>query len=303
MTESTLAVVENRTKTRSRFWDYLELTKPRLSVMVLVTVAVAGYLSSMFQPGVDAWRIVHAVIGTFMVAASGSALNQYIERWLDARMRRTSGRPLPSRRLRSMEVATFGAVTIGSGLVYLAMMVNLPTAFLGFLTWMIYVWIYTPLKTRTWFNTVIGAVSGAMPILMGWMAAGTPINLFGWSLFGILFLWQFPHFMAIAWLYREQYAQGGMKMLPVVDPTGYWAGLESVVTAAVLIPVSLIPASYFGSGAWPYFAIALFLGMAYLILSARFCRDRDDRTARKLLRGSLLYLPLLLLTMVLATIL
>lgn len=291
MNHSTAAVHPLKSSARSRVRDYIELTKPRISVMVLFTVAAAGYAAST-QADWNGWGILHAVVGTFLVAASGSALNQYLERWFDARMKRTSKRPLPSRRLSAMEGVTFATITVCSGLVYLLQTVGWVPCLLGLATWVLYVWIYTPLKRVTWFNTVVGAVSGALPILIGWTATTGEISVLGWSMFGVLFLWQFPHFMAIAWMYRGDYADGEMKMLPVVDPSGKTAGIEAVVCALTLIPVSLLPWFTLANCPWWFVAITLITGLVYLAYSVVFLVNVSDRTARFLLRVSLLYLPL-----------
>jgi len=303
MTESSITVAKENSKTPSRLWDFVNLTKPRISVMVLAVVAVTGYVASIGGAEVSPWAIFHAVVGTFFVAASGSAFNMYVERWLDARMNRTSARPLPARRLTSMEEATFGAVCIGIGFAYLGSTLEWRTASLGFLTWFMYVFVYTPLKTRTWINTIIGAIAGAMPVLIAWSATGVPINALCWSLFLLLFLWQFPHFMAIAWLFREDYADGGMKMLPVVDSSGFWAGIEAVLTAALILPVCWLPISHLESGGLIYAVIVTLLSGAYLAASVVFLRARNDQNARTLLRVSLVHLPFVLLTLVFVSLL
>jgi len=274
---------------RGKLAGYLALTKPRISVMVLITVAVAALISANNM--VSIWPAIHAIIGTFFIAASGSALNQYIERYSDFVMRRTAGRPLPAQKLSAKEVAVFGAVTFGSGIVYLATNVNLLAAAVGLLTWVIYVWIYTPLKTVTWLNTVVGAVAGALPILIGASAVQHWLAPVAWAFFGVLFLWQFPHFMAIAWKYQHEYAEGKLKMLTVTDPSGKAAGLCSVVTAVLLLPASLLPMLWMQSQLALFAVIASSLGVAYLYFSVRFAISRDNRTAKHLLRVSLLYLP------------
>lgn len=282
--------IEN-SSTRSQIRDFVELTKPRISVMVLFTVAAAGYAAST-QPDWNAWGILHAVIGTFLVAASGSALNQYLERWFDARMNRTSKRPLPARRLTAMQGVTFATITICSGLVYLSQTVGWVPCLLAVATWVLYVWIYTPMKRMTWFNTVVGAVAGALPILIGWTAATPHWGALGLSMFGVLFLWQFPHFMAIAWIYRGDYADGGMQMLPVVDPSGRTAGIEAVLCSLLLIPTSLIPCWVLPDCPTWFTIITVLVGVAYLGFSFRFLFNVNDTTARYLLRYSLLYLPI-----------
>lgn len=303
MTSETMVVDKVRTREPSRLQDFVALTKPRISVMVLATVAAAGYLASCVTE-ISPWSVLHACIGTLLIAASGSALNQAIERWLDARMRRTSNRPLPSKRLGLNEVVLFGTICFCVGTVYLWTTLSTLAAGLGIGTWVLYVWIYTPMKTRTWTNTIVGAVAGAMPVLIGWYATGAPTHLWIVSLFLLLFLWQFPHFMAIAWLYRKEYADGGMKMLPVVDPSGYWSGVEAVVTVSALVPVVLAPAWVIeGWARWAYALIALALVALYFKASWKFWMDRNEVTARKLLRVSLLHLPFTLLAMIIATLL
>jgi protoheme IX farnesyltransferase len=272
-------------------WDLLELTKPKIAVLELVTVAVAACVARWNSP--DAWALVHALVGTALVAASASAWNQWIERDRDALMERTADRPLPGARLSTLEVTLFATVTGLAGLVYLALAVNLLTASLGLASWVLYVCIYTPLKSRTPLNTVVGAIAGGLPILMGWAAVEGPMGLAAATLFLIVFLWQFPHFMAIAWIYRRQYADAGMQMLPVVDPSGRRAGAQALFSALALVPVSLLPAvvNFAGPG---YFACALALGLGQLACAAAFCCRRSEWTARLLLRASLIYLPLLL---------
>jgi protoheme IX farnesyltransferase len=281
----------------ARLGDYVELTKPKISLLVLVTVAVSAFLGSWGPP--NAALLLHTLLGTALVAASASAFNQRLERRTDALMSRTSTRPLPAGRLSDRQVVAFGAATIVAGLAYLAVAVNPLTAVLGAATWILYVVVYTPLKPLTPFNTVVGAVAGALPTLMGWTAVGGSLGfeiggggLKAATLFLIVYLWQFPHFMAIAWIYRRQYAAAGLKMLTVVDPTGRRAGRQAAMAALALIPVSLVPVlQHAGRG---YFALALALGVAYLTAAVRFGWRPDEAGARGLLRISLVYLPALL---------
>ncbi len=274
----------------SRLADYFELTKPRIVVLELI---IAGAAACLAMPrGLDAMAVMHALFGTALIAASASIANQWWERVNDARMPRTANRPLPAGRVTSLEAITLATVTLVLGLVWLISRVNLLTAALGLTSWILYVLIYTPLKTRTSFNTAVGAVAGAIPILMGWTATGAPLNLTAMALVGVLFLWQFPHFMAIAWLYRRDYAQAGHQMLPVVDPSGLRSGAQAVLGASLLIPVSLIPATLPTSGSpLTYLTWALCLGAIQLFLAIRFALLRDDHSARILLRATLLYLP------------
>jgi protoheme IX farnesyltransferase len=242
--------------------------------------------------------MIHAMLGTLLVASSASALNQYLERKLDLRMDRTADRPLPAGRLSAAEVIAFAVVTIVAGEVYLALLVNREAALWGLLTWAIYVWVYTPLKTRTPLNTAIGAISGALPVFIGWSAAGSVSDDFlrASSLFMIVFLWQFPHFMAIAWMYRKQYGKAGMQMLSVVDPTGRRAGVQAVCGALALLPVSLLPGLFTpGLGGSVYLASAFLLGVMQLAFAVAFCTSLSDLAARRLLKASLVYLPTVLM--------
>lgn len=295
MSTSTIAVQRRLPLVFARVADYIELTKPKIAVLVLVTVAVSGYVAVWGQP--NPILVLHTLVGTLLVAASASALNQLLERRRDALMERTAQRPLPAGRLHRAEVVLFAALCILAGTIYLSLLVNLLTALLGLATWVVYVWIYTPLKSRTPLNTAVGAVSGALPVLMGWFAMNPATDssslLRAAALFLIVFLWQFPHFMAIAWLYRKQYARAKLQMLPVVDPSGRRAGVQAVSAALALLPVSLVP-GLMVPGAAPYAAVALVLGVGQLVCAGLFLTRLDERSARRLLRASLVYLPALL---------
>ena len=279
-----------------RWNDYLELTKPRIAVLELVTVALAAFTARWMLP--DAALLAWLLSGTALVAAGASAWNQWLEVGTDLRMRRTAERPLPAGRLTPRQVAVFGFVTTIAGVVLLASQVNPLTATFGFATWFLYVVVYTPMKRYTSLNTVVGAIAGAMPVLMGWAAVEGPLNLSAAALFMIVFLWQFPHFMAIAWIYREQYARAGLQMLTVVDPSGRRAGAQAVVTALILIPVSLLPSVVDSAGPL-YFVWACCLGLAQLACTVRFMARLDEPSARILLRASVIYLPSLLLMLML----
>ncbi len=290
MSTSALTTVRSSHSVLTRLSDYLELTKPKIVVLELIVAAAAACLA--MPRGLDPVAVMHALFGTALVAASASIVNQWWERESDALMPRTANRPLPAGRVTSAEAIVFATLTLVVGLAWLVLRVNLLTAGLGLASWIIYVLIYTPMKTRTPINTAVGAVAGAIPILMGWTATGAPLSLMTWALAGVLFLWQFPHFMAIAWLYRHDYAQGGHRMLPVVDPSGLRSGALAVTAAALLISVSLIPAVLPTSGSpLVYFVWALVLGTIQLGLAIRFALRRDDTSARLLLRATLLYLP------------
>jgi protoheme IX farnesyltransferase len=278
--------------TRSRVADYLELTKPRVAILVLFTVAAGAWLGSSGQP--DLLMLVHTLCGTALVAAGASALNQLLERHSDALMRRTENRPLPSGRLQPLEVLFFGSSVALAGLVYLALLVRQPLAVgVAAITFSSYVFLYTPLKRLTSLNTLIGAVPGALPPVIGWTAVGGPLGPEVLALFFILFIWQIPHFLAIAWLYRDDYARAGLRMLPVVDREGTLTGKQMVSYCMVLIPVSLIPV-LFRQGGPVYLLGALLLGLFFLNNALGFMRANSNMQARRVLRASLLYLPALL---------
>jgi heme o synthase len=286
----------------SRVQAFFELTKFRISVMVLLTFAVAAILeSALLDSSLHAastslsWNsLVWGMIGMLLVAASGNSTNMYLERYTDFLMPRTADRPLPTYRLTATEVALFSAITLGVGLAMLLHLVNWQTALCGLLNWMLYSLVYTPLKRKHWCNTEVGAIAGAMPILMGSLAATGRVGWVGWAFFGVLFFWQFPHFMAIAWKYRDQYRAGGLQMLTVTEPTGQAAGRKAVFTAVLLIIVSLVPAVFAPSwfGAALLMIASLILGGVYLFASWQFYQTRNEATARKLMLVSLLYLPL-----------
>ena len=291
----------------ARAADFLELTKPGISVMILVTVAVAGLIASSggassgwaSSGGASLWVLVHCLLGTLLVSSSASALNQWLEQKTDALMPRTAQRPLPAGRLGNQQVLGFAVLTIVTGLLYLGLAVGPVTMLLALATWVLYAWIYTPLKTRTPFNTVVGAVAGAMPVLIGWSATTSSFDLRAdprsAALFLTLFFWQFPHFMAIAWIYRRQYGEAGLKMLTVVDPSGRRAGIQAVLCASAVLLASLMPAVFAqGMSGVLYMSLAGLLGAAQLAFAVQFCRNRNEATARRLLRASLLYLPALL---------
>lgn len=285
----------------ARLSDYLELTKPRIVLLELIVASAAACLAAPHS--LDFSVLLFALAGTGLVAASASIANQWIERNSDALMPRTANRPLPSGRVSGSEAVVFSAVCLAIGTAILLWRVNTTTAVLGLVSWVLYVPIYTPLKTRSSFNTTVGAVAGAIPILMGWTATGAPLNLTAWSLATVLFLWQFPHFMAIAWLYRADYAAAGHKMLTVVDVTGLRAGAQAVMGAAALVPVSLIPA-VMPTGGSPllYLTWTFALGAIQTGLAIRFAIFRDTQSARLLLRASILFLPAWLAMLLVVTL-
>lgn len=287
-----LPVTMSLAAVRGRLADYVTLIKPRLSLMVLFTVA-AGFIAAS-GPALDLLLLVHTLAGTALVAFGASVLNQVLERDVDGLMARTRSRPLPAGRLQPGESLRFGVLLACAGLVYLAMVVNPLTSFLAVVTLVSYVFIYTPLKKKTTLNTLIGAVPGALPPVMGWAAASGEIGPEAWSLFLILFLWQFPHFWAIAWLYREDYARAGLRMVPVLDRTGgRMTGRLMIHHCLVLIPASLGPV-VFGLSGSRYFLAAVVLGAMFLGCAGWFVLAPSDRRARLVLLASLVYLPLLL---------
>jgi len=274
---------------------YADLIKARLTFLVLLTTLVGFYVG--YSGPANYLLMLHTMLGTGLVAAGAAALNQFLEREHDAKMRRTRNRPLPSGRLQPVTVMLFGGICGCAGLLYLALAVNLTTSVIGAVSLMSYLFIYTPLKRVTWLNTAIGAIPGALPPLMGWTAAGNPLNREGWALFAILAFWQLPHFLAIAWMYRDEYEKAGFKMLPVIDPEGHRTGRQAVSHTLGLLPVSLAP-FVFGLTGTLYLAGALVLGAAFLWFAIQFARELTVRSAKQLFFASILYLPLLLTMMV-----
>jgi protoheme IX farnesyltransferase len=257
----------------------------------------AGFYAG-WQSGMNWPLLLHTVLGTALVASGAAALNQLFEREYDARMRRTENRPLPSGRLTPNVVLAVGGGLSVVGLLYLAIAVNLITAALGAITLISYVWIYTPLKRVTTLNTVIGAIPGAIPPLMGWTAARDEISAGGWALFAILFFWQLPHFLAIAWMYREDYARAGFAMLPVRDPDGRRTSSQALSHTLGLLPVSLAPFVFKLAGP-AYLVSALVLGAIFAVAAFRFSRELTIARARGLFFVSIIYLPLLLVALAL----
>lgn len=272
-----------------------ELFKARLSALVLLTTGIGFHLAT--RGAFNGWLFFHTLAGTALVAAGASALNQYLEREYDSLMTRTAQRPIPSGRLQPLHALLLGGLVAIGGLVHLSIFVNILTAFLGALTFCAYLFIYTPLKRITPLNTVIGAIPGAIPPIMGWTAARNELNAEGWSLFAILFFWQLPHFLAIAWLYREDYARGGFAMLPVVEPDGVRTGRHAVCHTLGLIAISLFPFVFRLVGSF-YLVGAVVLGFVFLASALRFARALNALTARRLFLVSILYLPVLLGLMV-----
>jgi protoheme IX farnesyltransferase len=279
-----------------RAGDFLALTKPRVVLMVLATTAVGFYLGT--QEMLDWWRLLETLIGTALAAAGTIALNQYLERDLDALMERTRLRPLPAGRLHPTTALAFGATITAAGLLHLMLAVNPLAALLAGLTVGSYLFAYTPLKRRSPLSTLVGAVPGGLPPMIGWVAARGVLDLEAWVLFGILFLWQIPHALAIAVLYRPDYARAGFRFLPVLDPDGTKTGLPIVSHCFALLIVSLLPALA-GLAGSVYFFGALALGLAFLGAGARLALAASAGAARRLLLASLVYLPAVLALMAL----
>jgi protoheme IX farnesyltransferase len=263
---------------------------------VVLTSAAGYYLGSVSTP--DLVRMAQAVVGTALVAGGSAVLNQVYERDTDARMRRTRMRPLPDQRVAPHEAAVYGCVLSAAGVGILALSTNWLAAALALATLAIYVLVYTPMKRTSTLSTLVGAIPGALPAVIGWSAARGDIAIGGWTLFAIVFLWQIPHFMAIAWMYRDDYRRAGFPMLPVVEPDGLRTGQQALLYAAALMPVSIGP-SVVGLAGWAYFWLALVLSTVLLALSAQFARNRTDRSARVLFFATITYLPLIWAVMVL----
>jgi protoheme IX farnesyltransferase len=275
----------------TRAADWVTLTKPRLNLLVLITTLAGLYLAE--PAGVSTSLLVNTLVGSALVAGGAAALNQVLERTTDALMRRTRTRPLAAGRLGSTEGSLLGATLSIAGLVELALFTNLTAAAVAAATLASYVFVYTPLKTRTSLATLVGAVPGALPPVIGWAAATGSISGPAVVLFGIVFLWQMPHFLAIAWMYRDDYARAGIPLLPVLEPDGRRTGYQALLYSAVLWPVSLLPVIA-GLAGVPYAVVATVLGFLYIGLSVRFAQERSTGTARQLFLFSILYLALLL---------
>ena len=280
---------------RERVAAFIELTKPRITFLIVLTSAAGFYLGS--RGSVNYALLLSAMFGITLLSSGVATINQYLERDLDALMRRTADRPLPSGKLLPWEALLFGSALIIVAELYLAVLVNFLTATVGLTVIAGYLFGYTPLKTRTSLSTMVGAFPGAVPPLIGWTAARGELSLEGWVLFAILFLWQFPHFLAIAWMYREDYARAGILMLPVIEPEGRVTSQQIVVYTLMLLPVSLLPYALGISGKVYLFGAAL-LGLLFLYSSIRAAISLSRQEARKLLLASVIYLPLLFILMV-----
>jgi heme o synthase len=291
---ATLPLAAGRRSTTSAA-DYVALTKPRLNFLVVATSA-AGYYLGASSP-IEPVSMIQAVAGTALVAGGAAVLNQLYERDTDALMRRTRLRPLPAGRVAPADARVFGFVLSIAGLALLALRANWLAAALALGTLVVYLFVYTPIKRKTPLATLVGAVPGALPALIGWTASHGAIAPGGAALFAIVFLWQIPHFMAIAWLYRDDYGKAGFPMLPVIEPAGRRAGRQALWYAVALLPVSLAP-SWVGVAGAVYFGVALALGVALVVLAARFSASRSEAAARALFFGSITYLPLLWIVLV-----
>lgn len=274
--------------------DYIELTKPRITWLILMSTGV-GYFFGLPS---HAWReinwllLLHTILGTGLIASGTAALNQWYERAADLKMHRTAGRPLPSGRLTASRALAFGIALSVAGFVELWLGVNLLSGLIGAFTLASYLFLYTPMKQRTWWSTTVGAIPGAMPPMIGYAAAAGAITRESWVLFAILFLWQFPHFYSIAWMYKEDYARAGIRMLPVVEPDCRSTARQIVLYGIALIPVSLVP-GMLGMTGRIYLVGALILGLVYLYSGVRVALDRTLVRARAVLLTSVLYLPLI----------
>jgi protoheme IX farnesyltransferase len=278
-----------------RTGDYVMLAKPRLNMLVVATTLAGYYMAA--PKGLGWLHLFNALCGTTLVASGASAFNQLFEIDADGLMRRTRARPLPSGRLRPAQARVFALILSLAGLAQLALGVNLLAAGVALVTLLTYTVFYTPLKKRTSLATVVGGIPGALPPMIGWAAVRGTLSIEAWVLFGIVFLWQMPHFLAIAWMYRDDYAQAGFPLLPVVEPDGASTGRMAVVYAAALLPLSLAPTALAMSGR-VYLGGAAVLGLVFMALAFAFAATRTAPAARRLFFGSIVYLPVLWILMV-----
>ncbi len=288
-TQHTLAVE------RSRLADYITLTKPELTFLSVVTALTGYYLGS--GGSINSPTLLHTLIGTALVGGGAGALNQFIERRYDSMMKRTENRPLPSGRLHPVEALLFGIVISLLGVVDLFLGVNQLTAFLAAVTWASYLFLYTPLKRITSFSTFVGAIPGAIPPLMGWAAARNEVGVEAAVLFALLFVWQIPHFLSLAWMYKKDYARAGYRLLTVLDPDGNMAARQILGYTGFLVPLAVLPWTL-GMFGFIYLTLALLLSLAFLAVSARLAFYRTNIAARHVFAGSLIYLPVLMAIMV-----
>jgi len=280
----------------ARLRDYVALTKPRITMLVVMTTSVGFFVAAPTQ--VDCLLLFHTLVGVTLVCSGSSALNQVVEIEQDRVMVRTRKRPLPAGRLDQTEGLYFGAALSVVGLLQLAIFTNLLTAFLTGLTLASYLFVYTPLKRVSWISTTIGAVPGALPPMIGWAAAQGSLGIGGWTLFTIQLIWQLPHFYAIAWMYRDDYKRAGFQVLSVLDPHGRSTGLQSASWCAVLLPVSLI-LPLVGLGSWLFTTVAIVLGVAFLVAGVKLAVHPTDAAARRVFLLSIIYLPVMFGSLVL----
>ncbi len=274
---------------------YIEMTKPRIAVMVLVTTVFAYVFA---EPEVFSWTILlFTLLGTGMAGGGASVLNMYLERDIDALMDRTKNRPIPSGKVSAHTALYYGVFLAIGGCLLLLWQVNMTTAFLALMSTFLYVLVYTPMKRLTWLNTTVGAVPGAMPPLIGWAASDGTLGAGAWILFAILFIWQHPHFFAIAWIFRDDYERGGLKMLPVVHPDGRNMFAQVLLFSLALIPVSMLP-YFLGISGLVYLVGVVLIGLGMLASALLFMKRRTPESARIEVRTSIVYLPLLLLLII-----
>lgn len=279
--------------------DYWTLTKPEVNLLIVITT-LAGFCLALpsHLEHFPVLLLINALLGTLLVASGTGTLNQFIERDFDAQMRRTAKRPIPAGRIAPSNALWFGILLSCAGCLYLAVAVNALASFLALITLLSYLFVYTPLKRKTPLSTLVGALPGAMPPLIGWAAASGRLNLGAWTLYAILFLWQFPHFMAIAWMYREDYARAGYMVLPHSNAKGNFMALQCVLPCLLLIPASLVPLLRSHSG-FSYLLAVLFLSSVFVICAVRLSSERSNTVARRLLLASIIYLPLIFFVMML----
>ncbi len=275
---------------------YLELTKPRITWLILMSTGIGYYFGH--SGALNLWTLLNCLIGTALIASGTATLNQWYERDADSRMKRTQMRPIPAGQVSARNALMFGIALLIAGETQLAIGVNSLTAWLGLFTVASYLLLYTPMKQRTWWSTTVGAFPGAMPPLLGFAAARGVLTAEAWILFAIIFLWQFPHFYAIAWMYKDDYARAGIQMLPVVEPDGVSTSRQIFGFAVLLLPFSLAPSFFNMTGNW-YLAAALILGALFLRSAVQLSRDRNALNARAVLKASVMYLPLLYLALIL----
>ena len=280
---------------KQKLLAYVELTKPRILLLVLVTSAIGYFLGGHGIPSY--LQLAITLFGTGLCCGGAAVLNQYIERDMDAKMHRTRLRPIPSGIISPADALAFGTILVIAGTVLLVVKINLLTGFLALLTAFLYALVYTPLKRITWLNTFVGAIPGAIPPMGGWSAATGSLGWGAWILFLILFVWQHPHFYSIAWMYREDYERGGFKMLPVVEPDGASTFRQILIYSLLLIPISLLP-TVIGMSGPIYFCGTLFMGIILLLMGITLFESKSTKDARKLLRATIIYLPVLLVLIV-----